>query len=396
MSDNESQELHELVKNALRQIQPPYEEQHWTVMQQKIRGNPRRPYTYWLVGITVILIGSLLVITQKNSIFKNTKTPAITSVATKPTKNSESTLQIDLQAPSSIPKTDIPAKKRRVYPFLQNSVEGIQSNKNPKPTYPVNEIVPFKIPKPVPVSYPVINLNAPVEREIKKRLEQQIIGPDSVTSQAFERNKSRWRNVAVVCDFTSSMYPHATEWSTWLARNRRNRYIKGAVFFTDCDSLGRETTTDDPSGKMYVIKDWQNTDILPVFIAASRNTMGNVNRAENDLEAVLHAQKAFPASESFVLIADNSSPVKDMQLLSQIRKPVHIVVCGVTYEPKVAIQPDYLLIAAATKGSIHTLTNDLPDVSKIKPGTKIRLGNHTYKYRKGQFILRNANGLWKR
>ena len=115
--------------------------------------------------------------------------------------------------------------------------------------------------------------------------------------------------------------------------------------------------------------------------------MGNIGLAENDLEAVLHAQHQFPEAESFVLIADNSSPVKDMYLLAQIKKPVRIMLCGANkYDLKKAIQPDYLKIAAATRGSLHTLTTDLPDVTKIKRGTRIRFGEHAYRYRRGRFV----------
>jgi hypothetical protein len=396
MSDNEDHELHELVRNALNQQRPSYEEAHWMAMQQKLREKPRRPYGYWLAGLALLLlVGSLFILTQKNGITEKTITSVETSNAETPTEQQTPNVTSEAVTPTQS-ETKAAEKRPLRYPFAQEPMEIAPSDQNRRLADAFTEIVSLKMAKPFPVSEAAINLNAPIEREIRRRLEQKIVGPDSVTSQALERNKSNWRNVAIVCDFTSSMYPHATELFTWLDRNRRNRYIKGAVFFTDCDSLGHETRPNGLPGKMFVVKDWQNTDVLPIFIEASRNTMGNSERAENDLEAIIHAQKSFPGIESFVLIADNSSPVKDMALLSQIKKPVHVVICGVTYEPKVAIQPDYLTIAAATKGSVHTLNQDLPDVAKIKPGTKLQVGKNWYKYRKGRFVLRNPNGFWRK
>ncbi len=399
MSDNEEHDLHELVRNALNQVQPSYEEPHWTAMQEKLRKNPRNPIFYWLLALLIVGISGVVGWSiYRNSISKKSQT-ASTPVATKFPESEPLTTPISPQpeAKNRIKQKTQPTSSKVYSPLKSFETDKVSHDETARTTYQfVSEIVPFRSLKPLSASLVTINLNAIHEREIKRRLNEKIIGPDSVTSQALERNKNNWRNAAIVCDFTSSMYPHATELFTWLSQNRRNRYVKGAVFFTDCDSLGHETKPGGLPGKMYLVRDWQNTDVLPIFIEASRNTVGNSQRAENDLESILYAQKAFPQVESFVLIADNSSPVKDMQLLAQVKKPVHIIVCGVTYEPKVAIQPDYLTIAAATKGSIHTLDQDIPDVTNIKQGTKIRMGTNSYKFRKGKFVLRNPNGFWKK
>jgi hypothetical protein len=56
-----------------------------------------------------------------------------------------------------------------------------------------------------------------------------------------------------------------------------------------------------------------------------------------------------------ILVADNSSAVKDMELLERIKKPVHIILCGSPADSMQAMQPEYLEIARRTGGTLHTL-----------------------------------------
>ncbi len=383
--------LHDLVRNAVRQQRPSYEEAHWEAMQKKLRVRPRHGHR--LAALPVLLLLAWLTADENTAVLK-TGNPVYGRQFSKSASPSSGSAGW-LLSKNVAGKTE----KRQL------GREKIVSAQTAKPTrmpsgwqdglfFPDKHFIAMALPRPMEPWPPgsvvpgvKLNMNAWIEQDIRQRLEHRTAGPDSTASRILERHKNRWRNVVIVADFTSSMYPHATELFSWLAQNRRSQYIKGAVFFTDCDSLRRETQPGNP-GKMYVVRDWRNADILPVFIDASRNTMGNRESAENDLEAILYAQQQFANVGSFVLIADNGSPVKDMHLLSQIKKPVRIVLCGNTYDLNVAIQPDYLKIAAATGGSIHTAASDLPDATKIARGTKIRLGRYLYKYRKGRFVLR--------
>ena len=383
--------LHDLVRNAARQQQPSYEEAHWEAMQKKLRVRPRHGHR--LAALPVLLLLAWLTADENKAVSK-------ISNPVYGRQFSKSGSAFSGSAGWLLSKNVAGKTEKR-----QLGGEKIVSAQTAKPTrmpsgwqdgffFPDKHFIAMASPRPMEPWPPdsvvpgvKLNMNAWIEQDIRQRLEHRTAGPDSAASRTLERNKNRWRNVAIVADFTSSMYPHAAELFTWLAQNRRNQYIKGAVFFTDCDSLGRETQPGNP-GKMYLVRDWRNTDILPVFIDASRNTMGNAGAAENDLEAVLYAQRQFANAESLVLVADNGSPVKDMHLLPQVTKPVRIVLCGNTHDPKVAIQPDYLKIAAATKGSIHTPTTDLPDVTRMARGGKIRIGKHWYRYRRGRFVLR--------
>ena len=105
---------------------------------------------------------------------------------------------------------------------------------------------------------------------------------------------------------------------------------------------------------------------------------------ENNIEALLVGINACPDCSSVVMIADNASPVSDMELLGQLNKPVHIILCGV-HE---TIQPDYLTIAHATGGSVHLMNEDLANLSSLKEGDKVVLGGREYRLVGGRFILK--------
>ncbi|GAB3540455.1 hypothetical protein [Spirosoma fluminis] len=140
---------------------------------------------------------------------------------------------------------------------------------------------------------------------------------------------------------------------------------------------------------MFVSRDWDAIKALPLMLRAARNTIQNDDEAENDVEALLYAQKTFPRAKHLILIADNISTVKDMRLLSNVTAPVHVVLCGTTGSTtELPFQNDYFAIASQTKGSLHTLADDFKP-SELSSKSVIRVGSHYYRYnsRKKQFKL---------
>lgn len=80
---------------------------------------------------------------------------------------------------------------------------------------------------------------------------------------------------------------------------------------------------------------------------------------ENDLEAVLTGIQYLTDFEDILLIADNKSPVRDIELLEKINRPVHVLLCDV----RGTIHPDYIKIARETGGTLHTLKEDISSFS---------------------------------
>jgi len=202
--------------------------------------------------------------------------------------------------------------------------------------------------------------------------------------EALDRNAEKWKNVVIVCDMTSSMFPYTTQVFDWMMENVDNNSIKGIIFFTDCDSLGNETRGKLPV-KMFMVKKKDELLLWDTMFAAINNTENNKDKDENNIEALLFAQKNFPEVDDFVMIADNSSHVKDMKNLSKLKKRTHIILCGETYQKDLAFQSDYVQIAKKTEGSIHTLEDDIVNPANIKEMTVIRVGKIYFRFQKGKF-----------
>jgi hypothetical protein len=104
---------------------------------------------------------------------------------------------------------------------------------------------------------------------------------------------------------------------------------------------------------------------------------------ENDIEALLEAMRMMGEGDELVLIADNYSDVRDMDLLPQLRTPVRVVLAGNLDH---GINEDYLQIAWATGGSIHTLTEDIETLKTVNEGQLITIGSHRYRMSGGSFV----------
>ncbi|CAA9274609.1 MAG: hypothetical protein AVDCRST_MAG56-3270 [uncultured Cytophagales bacterium] len=228
---------------------------------------------------------------------------------------------------------------------------------------------------------PPLRLPSPEEAAITHQLLTGTFGPDSTSYRVLARNLRRWPDAVIVCDLTTSMYPYGTQLFAWFRKNRKHLPVQGIVFFTDCDSLGRETVPGGPPGQMFVTGPGDVGLTLPVMLAAARNTVANARSAENDVEALLFAQQRFPAARHLVLLADNRSPVKDMARLGGVNRPVHVVLCGAPGDSTKPFWPDYYAIARRTGGSLHTLEDDFTP-GTIRAGTWIRVGSRYYRYQK--------------
>src|SRR5437868_11190112 len=105
---------------------------------------------------------------------------------------------------------------------------------------------------------------------------------------------------------------------------------------------------------------------------------------ENDLEALISAVAHFPQAKEIVLVADNWASIKDMALIDKIKRPVHVILCGVY---RGLINADYVELAYRTKGSLHTMEEDIENLAVMNDGETIHIGSSTFKLEKGKFIL---------
>ena len=180
------------------------------------------------------------------------------------------------------------------------------------------------------------------------------------TYQVFDRQD--WKDVVVVCDWTASMYHFATPVLLW--HNQQNAKsdtssILNFVFFNDGDNTPNKEKKIGKTGGIYATKTGSIDEALQMMETSKAAGTGG-DFPENDVEALLYAQKNYPEAKSLVLIADNMASVRDIKLLEELKtseKPVHILITRT--EEIDLIRPEYWEIAIQTKGTIHTLKEDI-------------------------------------
>ena len=82
------------------------------------------------------------------------------------------------------------------------------------------------------------------------------------------------------------------------------------------------------TGGIYATKTG-NTDEALQMMEKSKAAGTGGDFPENDVEALIYAQKNYPEAKALVLIADNMASVRDIKLLEKLaesQKPVHILI----------------------------------------------------------------------
>ena len=83
------------------------------------------------------------------------------------------------------------------------------------------------------------------------------------------------------------------------------------------------------------------------------------------------------------MVADNWANMRDTSLISQIKLPVKVVLCGALSN----INTQYIDLAYRTKGSIHTIEEDIVDLRRITEGKVIVINKKRYRLIKGSFEM---------
>lgn len=201
---------------------------------------------------------------------------------------------------------------------------------------------------------------------------------DSTLFNVFKRNKD-WRKVMMVVDMTGSMFPYIGQMLVWYKQTYEDGKVKYYVLFNDGDNLSDDKKVSGRTGGIHPFeaKDYRK---MKKDVEDVRKMGEGGDEPENDLEAVIFSIINYRDFSDIVLVADDS-PVRDMNLLRRIKKPVHVIMCGT----KKGINDQYLKIALQTKGSIHTATNDI-DMKKIKDGDEFVIDKDIFRLSAGQFI----------
>jgi hypothetical protein len=220
----------------------------------------------------------------------------------------------------------------------------------------------------------------PVESTIKDLSKVRKSLPDSSVLKVFER-KNDWNNISVVADLTGSMAPYTSQLVLWFKLKSTDKRIKDLFFFNDGDMTPDDSKLCGSTGGVYHGKATNYSEIRVLAIKTITNGCGG-DAPENNIEALLIAMKEAPNTKEFVMVADNSAPVKDISLLSRVTKPVHIILCGTS----MGINPQYLTIARKTGGTVHTMEKDLENLLQKKEGEKFEFMGEYFQILKGGVV----------
>ncbi|TND08420.1 MAG: hypothetical protein FD123_2216 [Bacteroidetes bacterium] len=218
----------------------------------------------------------------------------------------------------------------------------------------------------------------------KRELDDYVSGrkkfSNDVVTRVLGRNK-QWTDKLILCDLTGSMAPYASQLEVWYKMNAKLEQKAQFVFFNDGDNKDDRQKIIGETGGIYY------TPALPIdelagFMATVAGKGNGGDCPENNMEALIKGVKMAKPFREIIMIVDNNAAVKDIALLGKFNMPVHIILCG----SGGYAAPDYLRIAWKTKGSVHTIEDDIVKIAKMLDGQEITIDGKTYKLMKGEFI----------
>lgn len=203
----------------------------------------------------------------------------------------------------------------------------------------------------------------------------------NIVLNVFKRNNN-WKKTLIVADLTGSMYPYAQQVSTWLKLHfTRDSLRQSFVFFNDGDNKKDEEKKVGVTGGVYFCTATNVDQLVRAMNLCIRNGQGG-DAPENVIEAILYGLKKKKTVENVILIADNWAKVRDINLLPRVKVPVRVLLCGVT--EGMEINADYLNIAYKTKGSVHTIEQDITNIIQQASNKKFTINGVDY-------IIKNGN-----
>jgi len=191
----------------------------------------------------------------------------------------------------------------------------------------------------------------------------------------------KWRKTLIVTDLTGSMYPYAKEINTWLKlhfmKDTAQQYF---VFFNDGDNKKDVDKKIGVTGGIYVCRAKTTEDLVNTMKLTIKKGEGG-DSPENVVEAILTGLKKVRKPDNIILIADNWAKARDLSLITRVKVPVRVILCGV-YEG-MEINTDYLNIAYKTRGSIHTIEQDITELINQTSGKSFHINGFNYIIKNG-------------
>lgn len=203
---------------------------------------------------------------------------------------------------------------------------------------------------------------------------------NSVVFNVLKRNK-QWKNKLIVTDLTGSMYPYAQQVSTWMKLHfMKDTTSQHFAFFNDGDKKRDEDKKIGATGGVYHCKAKTVEELVSTMELTIKKGQGG-DAPENVVEAIIFGLNRSGKVDDVILIADNWANARDIKMLARVKVPVHVILCGV-YDG-MEINEDYLNIAYKTKGSLHTIEQDITDLMKQSKDKKFNINGVDYIIKNG-------------
>lgn len=203
---------------------------------------------------------------------------------------------------------------------------------------------------------------------------------DSSIVKILERKKD-WDKMTIVADLTGSMAPYTSQLVLWFKLKTDDKRVKELVFFNDGDKTPDDKKIIGNTGGIYADHAKNYNQVRQLALKTIEGGCGG-DGPENNIEALHYAMTHTDTTNQFIMVADNTANVKDIALLYTLKRPVHIILCGAQY----GINTEYLNIARATGGSVHTMEEDLENLMSLKEGETVTLKKKKFVLKKGLFV----------
>lgn len=217
-----------------------------------------------------------------------------------------------------------------------------------------------------------------IKRALRKRMQRPV---DSTIYKIINRHP-HWEKSVVVADFTCSMSPYFLEVMSWFCLHEFKKKKSYFAFFNDGDGKPNNLKTIGNTGGVHTFRT-NDMDTVVYYIAETIKHGCSGDEPENDVEAILLAMNDNPDCKEIILVADNWSDIRDFGLRTKIKKPVRVLLCNTDY----GINVQYINLALQTKGSIHTIEEDLDELYKLKVGTVFTMVGHEFMVKGGAIQL---------
>jgi hypothetical protein len=198
-----------------------------------------------------------------------------------------------------------------------------------------------------------------------------------------------WRDKLIVVDVTGSMTPYIVQYLIWLRLNYDENEKQNFVFFNDGDDARkRKRKLVGETGGIYFAENNDGFDLILRTVELAMINGSGGDCPENNVEALIKGNRRYGDAKEVIMVADNFATPRDLELMSKLDKPVRIILCGVR---KGELNEHYLNLAYVTKGSVHTMEDDLEDLFKRKEGEKFKFAGKWYWIKGGKIEVCKAS-----